>query len=73
MSFEEFEIYFWAYISENIVSHLDRSSNNRDFCESVCYDSYRIYEQSTTSIDIICKMAENLLFSVYRFNPILGN
>lgn len=73
MSFEEFEIYFWSYIDENIVSVTDININNSDFCNSVCYDCFRLYEQSNISIDTICKIAENLLFNVYRFKPILGN
>lgn len=73
MNFEEFEEYFWSYIDENIVSNLDRSIDNRDFCESVCFDCFRLYEQSKINIDIICKSAENMLFNVRRFKPILGN
>lgn len=73
MNFEDFQIYFWAYINENIISVADRNIDNKDFCESVCYDSYRIYEQSKVNIDTICKMAENTLYAVYRFKPILGN
>lgn len=73
MTFEEFQIYFWSYIGENIVSNLDRSVDNKDFCEAVCFDCYRLYEQSDVNIDTICKSAENILFNVYRFKPILGN
>lgn len=73
MTLEEFQVYFWSYISENTVSNMDRISTNTDFCESVCYDCYRIYDQSNISIDIICKLAENILFDVKRFKPILGN
>lgn len=73
MNFEEFEIYFWSYISENIVSILDRSIDNADFCNSVCFDCFRLYNQSNIHIDVICKAAENILFNVHRFKPILGN
>lgn len=72
MDFEEFQVYFWSYIPENIVSNLDRSVNNRDFCESLCYDAYRLFTQSNVDIDIICKSSENMLFNVLRFKPILG-
>lgn len=72
MSFEEFQIYFWSYISDNIVSNTDRVINNTDFCDSTCFDAYRIYEQSKVDIDVICKMAENMLFNVQRFKPVLG-
>ena len=72
MNFEEFQEYFWSYISEVIVSNLDRSVNNRDFCESVCFDSFRLYEQSGIHEDILCKSAENMLFNVQRFKPMLG-
>jgi len=71
MNFEEFEVYFWSYISENIVSNLDRVVNNRDFCEAVCYDCFRLYEHGNIKIDIICKSAENMLFNVKRFKPVL--
>lgn len=73
MSFEEFEIYFWSYMPESIVSNLDRIVDHRDFCDAVCFDSYRIYEQSKMSRDTICKLAENILFSVHRYKPLLGN
>ena len=73
MNFEEFEIYFWSYIPEHIVSNLDRTTNNRDFCNAVCYDSFRIYEQTDIHQDTICKFAENMLFNVHRFKPILGH
>lgn len=73
MTFEEFEIYFWSYIPENIVSNLDRTIDHRDFCDAVCFDCYRIYEQSRMSKDTICKLAENILFSVQRYKPLLGN
>jgi len=71
MNFEEFEIYFWSYISENIVSNADRR-NNIDFCNAICFDSFRLYQQSNIHKDIICKAAENMLFNVNRFKPILG-
>lgn len=70
--FGDFETYFWSYINENVVSDLDRTVNNTDFCESVCFDCYRIYIKSGTNIDVICKMAENLLYNVNRFKPLLG-
>ncbi len=73
MNFEEFQEYFWAYIPENIVSNIDRTVNNRDFCESVCFDCFRLYEQTDLNMDVICKAAENMLFNVHRFKPILGN
>lgn len=73
MNFEEFEEYFWSYIPEHVVSDLDRVVNNRDFCNSVCYDSFRLYTHSKMPIDVICKAAENMLFNVHRFKPILGN
>lgn len=71
MNFQEFQEYFWSYISENVVNNLDRSANNIDFCESVCFDCYRMYEQGMDK-DSICKLAENILFNVSRFKPILG-
>lgn len=71
MNFEEFEIYFWSYIPEHVVSNIDRSVDNRDFCESVCFDCFRLYERSGINIDIICKAAENILFNVRRFKPLL--
>lgn len=73
MTFEEFEEYFWSYIPEKIVSNLDRSIDNRDFCNAVCYDCYRLYTLSDMDIDVMCKAAENMLFNVNRFKPILGN
>ena len=73
MTFEDFEVYFWAYIDDNIVSNVDRGLDNRDFCQAVCYDCYRIHEQSKVNIDTVCKMAENILFNVCRFKPILSN
>lgn len=72
MSFEEFEEYFWSYMPENIISNLDRSIDSRDFCESVCFDCYRMNTQGVDK-DTICKLAENILFNVHRFKPILGN
>jgi|TARA_R110000868_G_scaffold74337_2_gene214925 hypothetical protein len=72
MNFEDFTEYFWAYISDNIVSGLDRSIDNKDFCDAVCFDCYRLYQQSDTNIDFICKTAENLLFNVYRYKPMLN-
>lgn len=71
-TFEEFEDYFWNYINSNVVSNEDIRINNKDFCQSVCHDAYRIYSQSDVSIDVICKLAEGILFNVYRFKPILG-
>lgn len=73
MIFEDFQTYFWSYIPEQIVTNLDRTVNNTDFCDAVCYDCYRLYERSNVSIDVICKMAENMLVNVNRFKPILGN
>jgi len=73
MNFEEFQIYFWAYVGENIISPLDRNIESRDFCDAVCFDAFRVYEQSNVNIDTICKLSENILFNVYRFKPILGN
>ena len=70
---EDFKVYFWQYIDDNIVSYEDKFIENKDFCDSVCFDCYKIYKQSNISIDILCKMAENMLFNVYRFKPILGN
>lgn len=72
MDFEEFQTYFWAYIDENIASSSDINLNNKDFCDEVCFGCYRIYQQSNIDIDSICKLAENILFNVYRFKPILG-
>ena len=72
MNFEEFQNYFWAYISDNIVSDMDRAVDNKDFCDSVCYDCYRLYEQSGANIDTICKSAENILYNVYRYKPLLN-
>jgi len=73
MTFEEFEVYFWSYIPENIVSNLDRRVNHRDFCDAVCFDCYRIHEQSNVNKDTLCKLAENILFNVNRYKPLLGN
>lgn len=73
MDFIEFQEYFWSYISENTVSNLDRIRDNTDFCESVCFDAYRMYDQSKVDIDFICKLSENILFSVRRFSPLLGS
>ena len=73
MNFEDFQIYFWSYISEHTVSNLDRIRDNRDFCESVCFDAWRMYDQSDVDIDFICKHSENMLTNVRRFKPILGN
>jgi hypothetical protein len=70
-TYESFSIYFWAYINENIISDLDRDMDNKDFCDSVCYDCFRMYSQSNISIDEICKIADNILFSVKRYQPIL--
>lgn len=72
MSLEEFSVYFWSYISTNAVTPLDRDINNRDFCDEVCYDCYRIYDQTGGNIDIICKLAENILFNVARYQPVLN-
>ena len=72
MNFEEFEEYFWAYINDSIVSNTDRVIDNKDFCDAVCFDCFRLYEQSGVSVDIICKAAENILFSVYRYKPMLN-
>lgn len=69
---EEFQEYFWNYINDNVVSNADINMNNKDFCDSVCYDAYRIYKQGDISIDVICKLSESILFNVYRFKPILG-
>lgn len=73
MKFEDFEVYFWAYINDTIVTNLDRSLENSDFCEAVCFDSYRLFEKSDVDINLICKLAENILFNVYRFKPMLGS
>ena len=72
MNFEEFKDYFWAYIPTNIMSFSDRNVEHKDFYDSVCYDCYRLYSQSQVDIDTICKVAESVLFNVYRFKPILG-
>lgn len=71
-SFEDFQVYFWSYIDKNVVSDSDRVYDNTDFCESVCFDAYRIYDQSNIDLDVICKLSENILFAVKRFNPLLG-
>lgn len=73
MDFSEFKIYIDAYLSENAISMVDRNINNKDFYDEVCFDCYRIFEQSNVSIDIICKLAENILFNVNRYKPLLGN
>lgn len=72
-NFEDFQIYFWQYISENIVSYEDININHKDFCESVCFGAYSIYQKGNMNLDTICKLSENILFSVYRFKPLLGN
>lgn len=73
MTFEEFKFYFWSYMDDNIVSTKDININNVDFCEAICFDCFRVYEQSNINIDTVCKIAENLIYNVYRFKPILGN
>lgn len=73
MSLEEFGEYFWAYIGNTIVTDLDRNVNNKEFCDSVCFDCYRIYQQSGVSRDVICKQAENILFNVFRYKPFLNS
>ena len=72
-NFEDFQVYFWQYINENIVSPEDIYVDNKDFCESVCFDCFRVYQKGNLNLDTICKLAENILFSVYRFKPLLGN
>lgn len=70
---EEFQVYFWSYISENIVTNSDRVLYNNDFCELVCYDCYRLYTKSGANIDVICKLAESILSNVQKFKPNLGS
>lgn len=72
-NFEDFKVYFWQYIDDSIVSPNDKYINNKDFCDSVCFDCFRVYKQSNINIDIVCKMAESVLFSVYRFKPVLSS
>lgn len=72
MTLEEFKAYFGGYINNNIVTAKDRFVDNKDFWDCVCFDAYRIYEQSTLDIDTICKLSENILFSVNRYKPYLG-
>lgn len=72
MNFLDFEDYFWAYISENTVPRLDREVENKGFCDAICYDCYRTYEKSNLDIDTICKLAEDMLFNVNRYKPILS-
>lgn len=72
MDFRSFEEYFWAYISVNTVPILDRELENKGFCDAVCYDCYRMFEKSNIDIDSICKLAEDMLFNVNRYKPILS-
>lgn len=71
-NFEEFEIYFWQYIPDNVVSATDININNIDFCKSVCFSCFRMYEKGDLSLDIICKLAEDMLYNVKRYKPFLG-
>lgn len=73
MTLEDFKIYFWQYINDTIVSYDDINLNNKDFCDTIAFDCYRLYSQQNVSIDFICKMAENILFAVYRYKPNLGS
>lgn len=73
MILEEFQEYFWAYVDSSIVTYKDRTVDHVDFCDAVCYDCYRLYEMSDISIDIICKSAENMLYNVARYKPILNS
>ncbi len=68
-TFESFKDYFFAYLSSTI-SYQDITVDNIDFCEAVCFDCYRIYEQSGVNVNVICKLAENMLYSVKRYQPI---
>lgn len=72
MELQEFSDYFWAYQNKNIISLKDINIDNRDFCEMVCFDFYRMYMQSNIDIDVICKIAENVFFAIKRYNPQLG-
>ena len=69
MELGEFKSYFYNYMDSNILSAEDIYTKNYDFCDSVVYDCYRIYQQSDIGIDVICKLAENMFFSIRRFNP----
>jgi hypothetical protein len=71
MELKDFEDYFWSYM-ESSISEQQRYLSNKDFLDSVCYDSYRIYAQSDISIDVVCKMAENLFFNIKRYSPNLN-
>lgn len=69
MNYEDFKDYFWSYISNSTVSYRDRQLYI-DFCESVCFDAFRLYEKSGNAhIDVICKNSENILFNVRRYAP----
>ena len=70
-NFEDFQSYFWEYISKNIVSDNDLFNDNKDFCDFICFDIWRTYEMSNISIDLLCKLSENMLLSVKRFRPVL--
>ena len=69
MVFEEFQIYFSAYISENVISIEERLYRDKEFFDSVCYDCFRIYSQTDVNVDILCKQAENILYQVKRYKP----
>jgi len=73
MEYSEFKIYFWSYLNENAISIVDRNINNKDFYDAVCFDCFRVYTQSRINIDIICKLAENILFNVNRYKPLLNS
>lgn len=71
MELKDFENYFWGYM-ESSVSEDQRYLSNKDFLDAVCYDCYRIYLQSDISIDVVCKMAENVFYNIKRYNPDLN-
>lgn len=73
MDYNDFSLYFWAYLNENAFPLIDRNTNNKDFYDAVCFDCFRIYSQSGVGVDIICKLAEDILFNVNRYKPLLGN
>lgn len=69
MEFEQFRVYLWAYIPDTVISIQDRNVDNRDFWDTICFDAYRIYEQSSMNIDLTCKFVESMLFAVKRHKP----
>ena len=72
MDFNDFKVYFLSYLNESTVSARDMNITSKDFVDSVAYDCYRVYDMSGMDIDVICKIADNILFSVKRYSPILG-